>query len=48
MITGDYGITAEAIAKRIGLETNNHIKMIAGEQLKHISDIQLVQICMQP
>ncbi len=48
MITWDYGLTAEAIAQRIGLETEDHMAMVAGEQLKNISDIQLVQILQKP
>jgi Ca2+-transporting ATPase len=44
MITGDYGITAEAIAKYIGLEKEgNAVIHIAGDQLKAMSDINLVQ-----
>lgn len=48
MITWDYGLTAEAIAKRIGLQQWEHISMIAGEQLTALSDIQLVQILQTP
>lgn len=48
MITGDYGLTAEAIAKRIGLEDGAKAKIVAGEQLKTTSDIQLVQILQTP
>lgn len=44
MITGDYGLTAEAIAKRIGLEDGERMQMLDGEQLKDISDIQLAAI----
>lgn len=44
MITGDYGVTAEAVAKYIGLEKDgNVVTHIAGEQLKSMSDINLVQ-----
>ncbi|MFA7298651.1 MAG: cation-transporting P-type ATPase [Candidatus Absconditabacterales bacterium] len=48
MITGDYGLTAEAIAKRIGLEDGEKLIMVAGEQLNTISDIQLAQILSKP
>lgn len=48
MITWDYGLTAEAIAKRIGLEDGIRIVMVAGEQIKSISDIQLVEILQKP
>ncbi|MEI6774224.1 MAG: hypothetical protein WCL18_05550 [bacterium] len=48
MITGDYGLTAEAIARRIGLEQQTKIPLIAGEELKITSDIQLIQILQTP
>jgi magnesium-transporting ATPase (P-type) len=43
MITGDYGLTAEAIANRIGL-VNGRASVITGEQLNHLSQAQLRQI----
>ncbi|WP_414526371.1 cation-translocating P-type ATPase [Nodularia chucula] len=43
MITGDYGLTANAIAQRIGL-VNGKARIITGEQLGHLSDTQLRQI----
>jgi Ca2+-transporting ATPase len=43
MITGDYGLTAAAIAQRIGL-ANDKPRIITGEQLGHLSDTQLRQI----
>ena len=43
MITGDYGLTAAAIAQRIGL-ANGQPRIITGEQLGHLSDTQLRQI----
>jgi Ca2+-transporting ATPase len=43
MITGDYGLTAEAIAHRIGL-VDGKTRIITGEQLGHLSDAQLRQI----
>jgi potassium/sodium efflux P-type ATPase len=42
MITGDYGLTAAAIAHRIGL-VNGKARVITGEQLGHLSDAQLRQ-----
>ncbi|KOP27652.1 HAD family hydrolase [Hapalosiphon sp. MRB220] len=47
MITGDYGLTAAAIAQKIGLingKSNGKPKIITGEQLGHLSDAQLRQI----
>lgn len=43
MITGDYGLTAAAIAAKIGL-INGKPRVITGEQLNHLSDAQLRQI----
>ncbi|MEB3294301.1 MAG: cation-transporting P-type ATPase [Synechococcales bacterium] len=43
MVTGDYGLTAEAIAQKIGL-VNGKARMITGEQLSHLSNAQLKQI----
>ncbi|MBN8559012.1 MAG: cation-transporting P-type ATPase [Leptolyngbya sp. UWPOB_LEPTO1] len=43
MITGDYGLTAEAIAKHIGL-VKQQARVITGEQLSHLSNTQLRQI----
>jgi len=43
MITGDYGLTAAAIAQRIGL-ANGKARVITGEQLQHLSNAQLRQI----
>ncbi|BAY17388.1 cation-transporting ATPase, E1-E2 type [Anabaenopsis circularis NIES-21] len=46
MITGDYGLTAAAIAQRIGL-VNGKVRTITGEQLGHLSNTQLRQILHQ-
>ena len=43
MITGDYGLTAAAIAQEIGL-VKGKARIITGEQLGHLSDTQLRQI----
>ncbi|NJO39181.1 MAG: cation-transporting P-type ATPase [Cyanobacteria bacterium RU_5_0] len=43
MVTGDYGLTAEAIAHRIGL-VNHKARVVTGEQMGHLSDAQLRQI----
>lgn len=39
MVTGDYGITAEAIGKRIGLAENAHV--VTGDNLKQMDDDEL-------
>lgn len=38
MITGDYGLTAESIAKRIGIVKGNFPRVISGLELEKISD----------
>jgi potassium/sodium efflux P-type ATPase len=43
MVTGDYGLTAAAIARKIGL-IDGKARVITGEQLKHLSRAQLRQI----
>jgi potassium/sodium efflux P-type ATPase len=42
MITGDYGITAAAIAQNIGL-VKGKARVVTGEELGHLSDAQLRQ-----
>lgn len=41
MITGDYGLTAESIAKRIGIVKGNHPRVISGLDLETMSDDEL-------
>lgn len=41
-------MTAEAIAKRIGLDDGENIIMVAGDELIKMSDIQLVQTLEKP
>ncbi len=41
MITGDYGLTAESIARRIGLVKGSHVRIIAGSDLESMSDADL-------
>lgn len=41
MITGDYGLTAESIAKRIGIVKGAHPRVISGMELEELSDEQL-------
>jgi len=43
MVTGDYGLTAEAIARQIGLVANP-VRVVSGEGMGHLSDAQLRQI----
>lgn len=41
MITGDYGLTAESIAKRIGIVKGNNPRVITGMELGAMSDEEL-------
>ncbi len=41
MITGDYGLTAESIAKRIGIVKGEHPRIISGLDLEKMSDEEL-------
>jgi len=44
MITGDYGLTAESIARRIGIIQGEHPRIISGFELINFSDDQLKKI----
>ena len=41
MITGDYGLTAESIAKRIGIVKGEHPRVISGLELEAMPDNEL-------
>lgn len=41
MITGDYGLTAESIAKRIGIVKSENPRVVSGSELAAMSDDQL-------
>ena len=41
MITGDYGLTAESIAKRIGIVESQNPRVVSGLELEELSDEQL-------
>jgi Ca2+-transporting ATPase len=43
MVTGDYGLTAEAIARQIGL-VSDKVRVVTGEGMGHLSDAQLKQV----
>lgn len=44
MITGDYGLTAESIAKRIGIVQGEHPRVISGVELEKLSDEALTEV----
>ncbi|WZL78254.1 cation-transporting P-type ATPase [Eubacteriales bacterium mix99] len=41
MITGDYGLTAESIAKHIGIVNGDHPRIISGIELQNMQDDEL-------
>lgn len=41
MITGDYGLTAESIAKRIGIVKGEHPRIVSGVELENMPDDEL-------
>jgi magnesium-transporting ATPase (P-type) len=43
MVTGDYGLTAQAIAQQIGM-VEGKARIVTGEEMGHLSDAQLAQI----
>ncbi|MGL5979120.1 MAG: cation-translocating P-type ATPase [Erysipelotrichaceae bacterium] len=44
MITGDYGLTAESIARRIGIITTDQARVISGMELEKMDDTTLKQV----
>ncbi len=47
MITGDYGLTADSLARRIGMLSTAHPRILTGAELEQISDAQLQLILKQ-
>jgi len=48
MITGDYGVTAESIARRIGLVGGRQVRVVTGQEIEAMSDGQLVETLAEP
>jgi len=44
MITGDYGLTAESLARRVGMLTTPNTIILTGAELDELSDIALQEI----
>ncbi|MBE0476467.1 MAG: cation-transporting P-type ATPase [Coriobacteriia bacterium] len=42
MITGDYGLTAESIARRIGIVTSERLRIVIGSELASMPEEELV------
>jgi magnesium-transporting ATPase (P-type) len=45
IVTGDYGVTAQAIAKQIGLAVQ---KVVTGEEVERLSPVALRDLCGEP
>lgn len=43
MITGDYGLTAESIARRIGIVKGDSVRIVSGPELSEMSDDALAR-----
>jgi magnesium-transporting ATPase (P-type) len=43
MITGDYGLTAESMARRVGMITSPHPLIVTGSDLDNMNDVALEQ-----
>ncbi|MGZ7244254.1 hypothetical protein ACXWOQ_09170, partial [Streptococcus pyogenes] len=44
MITGDYGLTALSIARKIGIVQGDNPRLVTGQELSQLSDEQLQAI----
>ncbi|MGO9875013.1 MAG: cation-translocating P-type ATPase [Acidimicrobiia bacterium] len=44
MVTGDYGLTAEAIARRVGIVVGDDAKVVSGNDLEAMSDDDLKDV----
>ena len=48
MITGDYGVTAESIARRIGLVRGKDVRVVTGVEIEEMSDEELGAALAEP
>lgn len=44
MITGDYGLTAESLARRVGLLTTPNARILTGAELEELSDHEVLRL----
>jgi magnesium-transporting ATPase (P-type) len=44
MITGDYGLTAESLARRVGMLTTSNSIILTGAELDELSDVDLQEL----
>lgn len=47
MITGDYGLTAESVARRVGLLQTDNPRILTGAELDEMSDLELQKVLRQ-
>jgi magnesium-transporting ATPase (P-type) len=47
MITGDYGLTAEAIAREVGILDEGPVRILSAADLEHMSDEELRASCSE-
>lgn len=47
MITGDYGLTAEAIARRVGIVGDGPVRVLSGNELDAMSDKELADTTLE-
>jgi magnesium-transporting ATPase (P-type) len=47
MITGDYGLTAESLARRVGMLSTPNTRIITGAELDEMSDLELEKALAQ-
>ncbi len=48
MITGDYGLTAESVARRIGLLGKEPAQIVNGSDLENMSEAELARVVEEP
>lgn len=48
MITGDYGLTAESIARRVGIVHGSGVQILTGNDIADMDDSQLADALRQP
>jgi len=48
MITGDYGLTAESIARRVGLVTGRRLRIVNGDEVERMGDDDLAGLLADP
>ncbi|MHB0977752.1 MAG: cation-translocating P-type ATPase [Candidatus Aquicultorales bacterium] len=47
MITGDYGLTAESIAKKIGIVEDAHARIVVGSEVHEMNDDELKKVVQE-